>query len=369
MKKIKIKFIDNMLDSKSKIVLWWIFIVIFSKIIRYTILKVTLVDASIGHHMIYSIINHYTKFKLFDNDSGGDASGNAAFIFDKLNIFGLTTYIQFEVFITIIFNILVMIIILKGKNKYTSNQYLFIITSIMMLNIFSFNLAKEPIQFLYFFLMFIVLNSNINLKLKLVSIILCIFLCTLTFRTYYILILYFGIIFFLLYKLIIGENEISFLKIVFILIIIGISYYFCLSVVKSIAPDIYFELIRVRHRQSMATTDIRALFKTNNLISYTLDYVIVLLRLLFPIELIRFGPKFLLYIFSQLVVTIVFINSFINQKNISYNQKIALYIYIGYLLTSACFEPDFGSWVRHESTVFPITVFLSGIINHKEEAK
>lgn len=369
MKKIRLKFIEQFFGSRIKMVVWWIILVVFSKVIRYTILKATLVDTSIGHHMIYPIINHYATFKIFDSDSGGnDASGNATFIFDKLNILGLTTYTQFEITITIIFNILLMIIVWNGKKKYSVGQSLFLIMSIMMLNIFSFNLAKEPIQFLYFFVMFIILNNNkMKYQLKLFLVVCCVFLCALTFRSYYILILYFGAVFFILYTLIIKDNKITFFKMLLVLIIVGISYYLCLYMARLVDPNVYFELVRVRHRQSTATTDIRALFEMDNLVVYTLDYIIVLFRLLFPIELIRFGPKFLLYIFCQLIVTFTFLKTFFNMKNLTPTEKIAIYIYIGYLLTSACFEPDFGSWVRHESTAFPVTIFLSGIIDIKKE--
>lgn len=56
----------------------------------------------------------------------------------------------------------------------------------------------------------------------------------------------------------------------------------------------------------------------------------------------------------QLIKTIRQYNS------ITSNRRIAVAIYLAFLLGSATFEPDFGSWVRHEAVLFPIYLIMAG---------
>ncbi len=39
-------------------------------------------------------------------------------------------------------------------------------------------------------------------------------------------------------------------------------------------------------------------------------------------------------------------------------QFLATAIFLGYVLASVLFEPDFGSWVRHEAATFPVLHLL-----------
>ena len=36
----------------------------------------------------------------------------------------------------------------------------------------------------------------------------------------------------------------------------------------------------------------------------------------------------------------------------------ALYLYLAFLLCSAAFEPDFGSWIRHQGVALPIILLI-----------
>ena len=54
-------------------------------------------------------------------------------------------------------------------------------------------------------------------------------------------------------------------------------------------------------------------------------------------------------------------------KNNTKSQNLALYIYIAFILGSATFEPDFGSWVRHEAATFPILMIVTKIVQMDEK--
>ena len=59
----------------------------------------------------------------------------------------------------------------------------------------------------------------------------------------------------------------------------------------------------------------------------------------------------------------------LNYKKISDIRRISLYIYFAFLLGSATFEPDFGSWIRHEAVLFPILLILMDINKHNDSNK
>ena len=72
--------------------------ILAGKIIRWTILKTVLVDMSIGNGMISKILYGTGGFTSFSDSGISDAAGNASVFFRAINIFGLTTTIQFEVY-------------------------------------------------------------------------------------------------------------------------------------------------------------------------------------------------------------------------------------------------------------------------------
>ena len=137
-------------------------------------------------------------------------------------------------------------------------------------------------------------------------------------------------------------------------------YFAILNAVKLVSPSHFNELIRVRLRTSSAASDMRAIFKTNNLVVFTLDYLIMIIRMMLPVELLKLGPKYAVYTLYQILISGIVFNNLRNVRNISTSRRIALFIYIAFLMGSAAFEPDFGSWIRHEAVLFPIFMIISG---------
>lgn len=355
-------FIRRIFGSKKNLLILWSLIVVFAKIIRYTVLKVTLVDAGIGHSMLTYINSHNTSFLLFD--SGGssvDTTGNATFFFDKLNFMGLSSYVSFEIVITICWNILLMLLMRKCVERFNDLQTFFLIVSILALNIFDFTLAKEPIQILFFIFIFYVLESRrSSIKVKLILSVSCILLSVLTFRAYYILLLIWAFVFALM-DYFFMKKKVNLKTIIMICVAIVICYIIMMTFLQKTASSSYLEIVRVRTRQSSATTDIRALFDSENIVLFSINYVLVLLRIMFPIELIRFGIKFVIYVGVQIIMSLVYFRSLFNIRSLNQCERIALYLFSGFILMSAFFEPDFGSWIRHEVAAFPLLLILSGV--------
>lgn len=339
------------------------FLIIIGKIIRWTLMKTVLVDNGIGYTFLNYISSGNVKFSILSDEFVMDTSGNASFIFYYLGkIFGISnTYISYEILITILWNAIVLYLIIKNKKSYSMRELLFLILSVIVLNIFDFCLAKEPIQFLYFLLIYFVLKSTkLSMKGKYIMSILILLLSVLTFRTYYLLIIVFFIVCHVLCSIFINSksgNKI--LKIFCLLLLISFVYFMMLNVAKIIAPSSYSQLLRVRLRVSSASSDMRSLFMSNNLVIFSIDYLLMIIRMLFPLELIRLGPKYLFYIIYQLVITKFVFDKIKTIKNNNAQVNLALYIFLGFLCASATFEPDFGSWVRHETVLFPLMLIFN----------
>ena len=122
-------------------------------------MKETLVLPGIGWGMLERVNNDTYKFGLTIKDSDNDstvsnATANAGFIFSKLNVFHLVnSYYGYEILISIVWNIIILLMIVSLKKSYYLWEMLFVLASVAVLNIFDFCLAKEPIQMLYFILM------------------------------------------------------------------------------------------------------------------------------------------------------------------------------------------------------------------------
>lgn len=362
----------------SIVIVFCIFAILAGKLVRHTVMRETLVVPGIGWQMVNKTNNKEYRFGFTirdhsTDDAASSATSNAGYIFEKINFLNLaSSYYGYEILISVIWNLLIFWILIKLKKSYTFSEMIFILISVSVLNIFDFTIAKEPVQMLYFILMFLVLKSN---KTESVKYIFCLFiylLCFITYRNYYILMAAFMIFVYTIYKLIISKiSKINLKHILLILLSIFLCYFTFLNIAKIVDVTSYNELLRVRLRTSSAASDMRAIFKSNNLILFSLDYILMLVRMLVPIELVKLGPKYAIYTIYQVIISIIIILNIKNINKISIERRVALYIYIAFLMGSAAFEPDFGSWIRHEAVLFPILLIICGFNerNIKNEKK
>lgn len=367
----KSSFLYRTIDTVS-IFQVFIFVIIVAKIVRWTVMYGNQVTYSVGHSWIEDIYNGNVGIELFSAEDGAgnvSAGGNALYVFWKLNIFHLRNYVDWEIYISILANSIVLLVLTQLKQVLRIYQWLLVIMTIAVLNIFSFCLAKEPIQMCYFLLIFLVLNTKWDYKYKCIGIYACILFSCMTFRTYYILILMFMIASQCGCNWILKRvNGIGKRIIVFI---IGITL-FCfvfLSCAYAFSPENYESIYNARvHTRSieMANTGIKNWLPTDNVFMFTLNWITVVLRLLLPLELLPMGPKYWLFVVYQLIITIFVLRALKKINQNSKNVNLALFVYLGFLLGSATFEPDFGSWVRHESVCFPVLFAMSDIIGVKK---
>lgn len=355
-------------------------IIVLAKIIRYTVLKKSTVDAGIGHHFIEPMLNtdiHYMF--LWDKATaangavtGGAATNNAMWVFQKFNWLGFTTYEGFEVGITIVFNAILLYLLhsfLRSKQFMDLGEMCFLAFCVGVLNIYTFVLSKEPVQMLYFMMLFFVLRTDMEEAKKWMWCIVALMIIIVASRTYFVLMLMFALGIRWMYipvtKWFKGKFIYTF---AFLLLLSGVAYMAFLFVCQGARPDDFAELIRVRLRNAEGTTTvIQAVIPSENIPMFSVNYVITILRLLFPVELVRFGPQYMVFVLFQLMISVVAISSLKNYADCSPTKKIATCIFWGYILCSATFEPDFGSWIRHESATIPFMLFMLEKNEEEEE--
>ena len=69
---------------------------------------------------------------------------------------------------------------------------------------------------------------------------------------------------------------------------------------------------------------------------------------MFPIELIVKGIKYIPFIIYQIFISI---NTLRLGKNLNNNNILIFATIVSFIMISAIFEPDFGSFIRHESAL------------------
>lgn len=434
--------VNNTQKNISSYYTWLIPIIIASKIVRWTIMYEKLVLMSIGNGMVARMnagSYHFGMAVLSETTNAGNlAEHNAGALFSAINIFGIQSLLGWEIFITIIFNILLSISV---NNFYVNTptagkkENFFIYLGVAILNIFCFNLAKEPFQMLFFFIMAWAIKAGRNYQHKTVLLSLAILATVLFSRKYYGLVLiYFFILQFIVRQLF---DNIDFTttngrkklmsNVVITGGIIAVCHFFLLSFLSVSNEDTYSEMMDANYRSmtrsSVADSEIVPIFSKGNPILAAADYGIKIFRLMFPVELLIKGKATYIFLIAfQFLLAGFIANAFISrnkmlkeeeeveeeekdleasedadeeeeeeeEEDVEEEEKTietkeeeeeeeeeeedetiaekkrdrqdcrtaALYLYLAFLLCSAAFEPDFGSWIRHEGITLPILLFI-----------
>lgn len=80
---------------------------------------------------------------------------------------------------------------------------------------------------------------------------------------------------------------------------------------------------------------------------------------MFPVELLLKGKvTYLFIVVYHFMLFKYLLKNFFRFNDLDHIQKCALFLYVAFWMCSASFEPDFGSWIRHEGVSFPIIILL-----------
>lgn len=346
--------------NKVYLVFWVVPIILMGKFLRFTIMEKLIDNASAN--IIISMMKYPERYNPVI--WGDDTFWLSAQIFKSINFFRFSSPIQWEVFLTIIFNIILIKFYLGLPKKIEITCFISLLCSIGLLNIFVFTLSKDILQFVVFIAIFFVIDSKkVKEKIKVLVSLIILACWGVFFRKYYLIIGFFVLIFFIMIKNSNNKNKNINIKSI-------IKFYFIficmLQIGRLVLPELYQEVILVKYKTlynlkmggAYPVTAIKDLIQNTNLISFTINHIISVIRMLIPIELIKFGIKYYPFLIYQVFVSYNLYKAWRNTRYNSLKKNIALCIYIAFILGSAIFEPDFGSWVRHEIAAFPIIYIL-----------
>lgn len=316
----------------------------------------------------------FDSFRMVDMLNNGD---NATFgwtgyqdavdFHRVINIFDLTNINQFSIFYGLIMTPIIMIIVSRVKEM-ELKEVLFTLMATGVLNIYVFNINKEMIQILYFFAIYIIISLPIkNTVIKIIGCALVYYWESLNFRNYYILMAAMCIFLYFIFLWLKKRKRIGKIVIIFtvILCFVGVFVFFYLS--QFVSYEDYSDALNIR---DASTGTIREAGGANsaiynpievndNLGIFMLDYVINAVRMMIPVELLLKSPGYAPFFVYQIFILIYLFRTIKNIKKINNKMIVVLSCFVAYFFGSVVFEPDFGSWVRHEATTFPILQLMA----------
>lgn len=288
----------------------------------------------------------------------------AANFFNAINVFGLSNIYQWSISLSFIAAIVLFVHFLKSERGLTKKEYIFSYVTIFLLDIYVFNLSKEIIQILIFMTCALVINSRRikDTKIKIAFISGIFMLESIYFRVYYlILATLVPIIHFFV------KNDKKIKPIKAILIVLGVFLLETL-IASVVLPDGYSQIIAARSSvndmrtelgDKDANTMIMEVFgRNNNFLTFSANYILDFFRLIFPVELFVKGIKYAVFAVYQIVLSSIVITSLKNNKGDA-RKLVALSCVIGFMMISAIFEPDFGSFVRHQCCIAPLLTIIT----------
>ncbi|MBT1180845.1 hypothetical protein JS531_02425 [Bifidobacterium sp. CP2] len=300
-----------------------------------------------------------------DNAWGGSYE-IAADLFRSLNFADLETMVDWSICLGIIFTALVAFMILRAEAP-DLLQSLFILATVGLLNIYIFTIGKDIIQFAFFFAVYVVLLlplDNALVKVLLSAGIL--YYESTFFREYYILIAALILAVYVILEFFRSRRQLGVGSVLLIIVLLFAVIYAMMMTAQRIMPSEYQQIMNLRAGYDTAFGDsadsatlILNLIPGDGLPLFMVNYVINAFRMMIPVELTMRGAYYLPFFAFQCMVTAYMVNLLRQINRIDESTLfLAVCVFLGYMLGSFIFEPDFGSWTRHEAATFPVLHLL-----------
>lgn len=285
----------------------------------------------------------------------------------SINIFHLTQLNQFSIFYGLVMTPIIMIIVSRVKEM-EMKEVLFTLMATGVLNIYVFTINKEMIQMLYFFAIYMVISLPIkNTLVKIIGCALVYYWESLNFRSYYILMAAMSIFLYFIFIWLKKRRRIGKMLILFtvFLCFMGVFIFFYLS--QFVSYEDYIEALNIRDN---STSIIREAGGANSAIYnpievngqfgvFMFDYIINAVRMMMPVELLMKSPGYAPFFVYQIFILMYLFRTVKNLRQIDNKMVVVLSCFVAYFFGSVVFEPDFGSWVRHEATTFPVMQLMA----------
>lgn len=341
--------------------IWFIIIIIISLISVF--LKILAIDKF--EFDSKNILDIEKSFRMVDNISISGSFESAGLIYYFINIFNLNSIEEWAIYISILFifinfKIVENIKIIKVKN------FLFLLISLFLWYIIAAGITKEVIQSIYFIIIYIIIKHKRitrNYKCLFSVVLLCI--SAILFREYYVLVAFFTLIMYIIYinlrKKVYSKKKMYIISQLYIFFVIGIF----LFIISYIFPEEYERIIYLRslgyaYLEEVGTDSlIKNLIDGDNIYIYIINYIINYIRILIPIDLVIIGKLYYIpFIIYQIILVYFYIKNISIIKVLDDNKFLSITIMTAFFMVSAFMEPDYGSWIRHQTACYYLIVLL-----------
>lgn len=300
-------------------------------------------------------IMNYIRIGILKNELIGMKSYDFPIkVYSIFKFLGMQTNLQWSIFVTTIFTVIMFLMLLRYKT-YSTKEYIFIFFSMFILCWTVMNLNKDSIQLMFMLIIYKVCSSNMTNKKKIVISAMIFFVESLCFREYYILVAGLTLLIYFVINKKLQNNDGKYLKDVFIIFgLFFIGIFLC----QFVSKDSYNEL--VNRRDSLENIEnVRTIIKDkisgSNFGIFMINYIINFFRIIFPIELIKFGAKYMIFFVYQLMSTGAIIKSL---KKIKQEKLVFFVIVLAYTIMLVASESDFGTLARHQSVLMMFYITL-----------
>ena len=290
----------------------------------------------------------------------------ASDLFASIDWMHLSTMMEWSLCVGVVLTAVVALMVMKAESP-DLLQSVFILASVGLLNIYIFTIGKDVIQFAFFLGVYVVLLlplKSMTVRIALSALIL--YFESTFFRQYYVLIAALVLIVYAVLSFFRRRRSLTGGDVALVIAILFASIYVILAVSSVIMSEDYNQVMTLRDYYSSgmdgnadSATFIQNWVPGGGLPIFMVNYVINAVRMMVPLELALRGPYYWPFFLFQVFVTVYLVN-LLRQIN-RVNEPVlflALCVFLGYALASFIFEPDFGSWTRHEAATFPVLHLL-----------
>jgi len=280
----------------------------------------------------------------------------------SIDWFHLETLTNWSVFLGIIMNPVMMVIVSFTK-RMTLRESIYILMATGIMNIYVFTIGKEMIQLGFFVFIFIAIKLPI--KSSILKVILCAaiyFWESSFYRGYYIIMAAMTVVVYVIFKWLQKRVHIRRIHVTIAVIMCFAAVFLMFYVCKYIRPDDFDLAINVRDDSAnagAASAILNPIPVNGNYAIFMLTYILAAIRMMIPVELLLKSPIYAPFVVYQIFILFYFIKGLIKIKQLDDSMLTALCCFVAYLFGSFIFEPDFGSWVRHEAATFPILQMIA----------
>lgn len=284
-------------------------------------------------------------------------------IFKKIDFFKFKTVTEWSIALGLLGTIIIIILVSKCKEM-NKEEALYTLMAVGLLNIYSFNIAKEPIQFTFFLFVFIIIALPFkNTLIKALGCAGIFYWESNTYRSYYILMAAMILVLYLVFYLFrFTFKKINAFKIIIATAMCFVAMFIFVFASQYVDKKAYNDVITTKdtHGNEGADSAITNVLESDGSYpKFMINYVINAVRMMIPIELIFKSPGYAPFVLYQFFILRYWIRAIKNIKEINNMALLSLICFTSYLFGSFVFEPDYGSWVRHESASFPVFFVLA----------